>query len=145
MNNLPSEPWNSQKNLGMNLSEIAILLGFIGIYDLRVQVDELKVRAWSESLDKDLSLEEAKKIVSAHYSNSDLVVNPSYINRAWRLKLKLERDRKLSEAIGNEIEQSKAKAVPLNVVKKYTNEIRESLNRGQSEVEENSRDLAFDP
>jgi hypothetical protein len=129
----------------MNLSEIAILLGFIGIYDLRVQVDELKVRAWSESLDKDLSLEEAKKIVSAHYSNSDLVVNPSYINRAWRLKLKLERDRKLSEAIGNEIEQSKAKAVPLNVVKKYTNEIRESLNRGQSEVEENSRDLAFDP
>jgi hypothetical protein len=129
----------------MNLSEIAILLGFIGIYDLRVQVDELKVRAWSESLDKDLSLEEAKKIVSLHYSNSDLAVSPSYINRAWRLKLKSERDRKLSQAIGHEIEQSKLKAVPLNIVKKYTNEIRESLNRGQSEVEENSRDLAFDP
>jgi hypothetical protein len=129
----------------MNLSDIAMLLGFIGIYDLRVQVDELKVRAWSESLDRDLPLEEAKKIVSAHYSNSDLAVNPSYINRSWRSKLKLENDRQLSEAIGFEIEQSKLKAVSLDIVKKYTNEIRESLNRGQSEVEKNSRDVAFDP
>jgi len=48
----------------MNLSDIALLLGFVGIYDLRVQVDELKVRAWAESLDSDMTLAEAKKIVS---------------------------------------------------------------------------------
>ncbi len=49
----------------MNLSDIAILLGYIGIYDLRIQVDELKVRAWAQSLDSDIELEEAKLASSA--------------------------------------------------------------------------------
>jgi hypothetical protein len=53
-----------QKSSEMNLSDIAMLLGYVGIYDLRIQVDEFKVRAWAESLDSDITLEEAKKIVS---------------------------------------------------------------------------------
>ena len=57
MSNQQLEPLTSQKSSAMNLSDIAVLVGFIGIYDLRIQVDELKVRAWAESFDRDLTLE----------------------------------------------------------------------------------------
>jgi hypothetical protein len=54
MNNQQLEQSNLQKNSKMKLHDISMLIGFIGIYDLRVQVDELKVRAWNESLDSDI-------------------------------------------------------------------------------------------
>jgi hypothetical protein len=56
MNNQQLEQLNLQKNSKMKLHDISMLIGFIGIYDLRVQVDELKVRAWNESLDSDIPL-----------------------------------------------------------------------------------------
>jgi hypothetical protein len=144
MSNLPSEQSTSHKNLGMNLSNIALLLGFIGIYDLRIQVDELKVRAWAESLDKDIPLDEAKKIVSAHYANSDVAINPSHINRGWRLRLLAEKERKRSEAVSKELQRIKDEAAPREVAEKYLNEIRSILNRGKSEMETNSGEVASD-
>lgn len=72
MSNQQLEQSTWQRSSAMTLSDLAMLLGFVGIYDLRVQVDELKVRAWAESLDSDIPLEEAKKIVSWHYANHDL-------------------------------------------------------------------------
>lgn len=145
MSNLPREQWNSPKNSGMNLSDIAMLLGFIGIYDLRIQVDELKVRAWSQSLDTDIPLEEAKKIVSAHYSNSDTAINPSHINREWRHRLaresELERGRKISE----EMEKAAANAAKPETVEKYLTEIRTILNRGNdASMENDSAEVASD-
>ena len=142
MKNLPSEQLTSHKNLGMNLSDLAMLLGFIGIYDLRIQVDELKVRAWSESLDKDIPLDEAKKIVSLHYSNSDIAINPSHINKIWRVRLFNEKERERSEAIGRELQRAADLAAPLEVAEKYLNEIRSVLNRGKNEVEINSGEVA---
>ena len=75
MNNQQLEQSTWQRNSAMSLSDLAILLGFIGIYDLRIQVDELKVRAWAESLDSDVPLDKAKKIVSWHYSNHDSAIS----------------------------------------------------------------------
>ena len=144
MRNLPSEQSTSHKNLGMNLSDIAMLLGFIGIYDLRIQVDELKVRAWAESLDKDIPLDEAKKIVSAHYANSDAAINPSHINRGWRVRLLAEKERKRSEAVSKELQRVRDEAAPKEVAEKYLNEIRSILNRGKSEMETNSGEVASD-
>jgi DNA-binding transcriptional MerR regulator len=142
MKNPPSEQLTLRKNLGMNLSDIAMLLGFIGIYDLRVQVDELKVRAWAESLDKDIPLDEAKKIVSAHYANSDAAVNPSHINRGWRVRLLAEKERQRSEAVSKELQRAIDKAAPPEVAEKYLKEIRSVLNRGKSEMEVNSGEVA---
>jgi len=119
-------------------------LGFVGIYDLRVQVDELKVRAWAESLDNDIPLEEAKKIVSAHYANSDLAVNPSHINRQWRVRLAGQRERERSQRISDEIERSRQQAAPREVVEKYLTEIRTILNRGKDEMEVNPGEVAPD-
>jgi hypothetical protein len=144
MSNLPSERLTSQTNSGMKLPDIAMLLGFIGIYDLRIQVDELKVRAWAESLDKDIPLNEAKKIVSAHYANSEVAVNPSHINRGWRLKLKADREITRSQEIANEMEKARLTAAPPEVAEKYLNEIRSVLNRGKSEVEVNPGEVASD-
>jgi hypothetical protein len=119
-----------QKNYGMNLSDIALLLGYVGIYDLRVQVDELKVRAWAESLDSDMSLEEAKKIVSWHYANSDLAINPSHLNRHWRVRVASERERRRGEAISRELEDAKRNALSYEQAQKYLEEIRKNFNKG---------------
>jgi DNA-binding transcriptional MerR regulator len=134
-----------QKSSGMNLSDISMLLGYVGIYDLRVQVDELKVRAWSESLDSDLTLEEAKKIVSFHYANSDQAVNPSHINKQWRVRVASAKERERSERIAQEMREAEQKAAPPEVAQKYLDEIREILNRGKNaSLETNHGEVAPD-
>jgi len=143
MRNQPSEQLTSHRNLGMTLSDIAMLLGFIGIYDLRIQVDELKVRAWAESLDRDIPLDEAKKIVSAHYANSDAAINPSHINRGWRVRLLSEKERKRSELVAKELERAAQQAAPREVAEKYLAEIRNVL-KGKNEVEEGPGEVASD-
>lgn len=120
-----------QKSSGMNLSDISMLLGYVGIYDLRVQVDELKVRAWAESLDSDITLEEAKKIVSFHYANSEQAINPSHINKHWRIRVASAKERERSERIAQEIREAEQKAAPPEVAQKYLDEIRGILNRGK--------------
>lgn len=122
---------NWQKSSGMNLSDISMLLGYVGIYDLRVQVDELKVRAWAESLDSDITLDEAKKIVSHHYANSEQAINPSHINKQWRVRVASAKERERGERIAQEMREAEEKAAPPEVAQKYLDEIRGILNRGK--------------
>jgi hypothetical protein len=134
-----------QKNSGMNLSDISMLLGFVGIYDLRVQVDELKVRAWAESLDSDITLDEAKKIVSFHYANSEQAVNPSHINKQWRVRIASEKERQRSELIAQQMREAEQNSAPPEVAQKYLDEIRGILNRGKdASVETNNGEVASD-
>jgi hypothetical protein len=131
MNNQQLEQSTWQKSSAMNLSDISILIGFVGIYDLRVQIDEMKVRAWAESLDFDLPLEDAKKIVSWHYANFDSAINPSHINREWRRRLADSRERERSRLMSLEFEeQAKKKASP-EFVAQIKKELLEKLNRGK--------------
>ena len=134
-----------QKNYGMNLSDIALLLGFVGIYDLRVQVDELKVRAWAESLDSDMTLVEEKKIVSFHYANSDQAINPSHLNRHWRVRVGSEKERLRSEAISREFEEAKQNALSYDQAQKYLEEIRKNFQKGKdASLETDNGQLASD-
>ena len=137
MSNQQLEQSTWQRSSAMTLSDLAILLGFIGIYDLRIQVDELKVRAWAESLDTDVPLDEAKKIVSWHYSNSDTAVTPSHINREWRRRLADSRERERGRLISLEyLELEKRKATP-EFVAQIKKELLEKLNRGKDAPLEN--------
>jgi len=141
----PLKPLSYQKNYGMNLSDIALLLGYVGIYDLRVQVDELKVRAWAESLDSDMPLDEAKKIVSFHYANSDQAINPSHLNRNWRIRIASEKERLRGEAISREFEEAKQNALSYEQVQKYLEEIRKNFNKGNDALlETDNGSLASD-
>jgi hypothetical protein len=134
-----------RKNYGMNLSDIALLLGYVGIYDLRVQVDELKVRAWAESLDFDMSLAEAKKIVSWHYANSDQAINPSHLNRQWRVRVASEKERLRGEAISREFEEAKQNALSYDQAQKYLEEIRKNFQKGKdASLETDNGQLASD-
>jgi len=129
----------------MNLSEIAILIGYVGIYDLRVQVDELKVRAWAESLDDDIPLETAKKIVSAHYGNHDTAINPSHLNREWRHRLASERERERGRLISLQIQQAEQTKASPEVVEKYLSEIRQIIAKGKdASVETDNGQVASD-
>jgi len=129
----------------MNLSEVALLVGFAGIYDLRIQVDELKVRAWAESLDDDIPLEDGKKIISAHYANADTAVNPSHINREWRHRKASAVERQRSERLSLELEEAKKSKAPPEVVAVYMAEIRKALKKGNdAPVETDSRQVASD-
>jgi len=131
MNNQQLEQSTWQKSSAMNLSDISILIGFVGIYDLRVQVDELKVRAWGESLDSDISLDEAKKIVSWHYANFDSAVNPSHINREWRRRLADSRERERSRLMSLQFEEMEKKKASPEFVAQIKKELLEKLNRGK--------------
>ncbi len=134
-----------QKSSGMNLSDIAMLLGYVGIYDLRVQVDELKVRAWAESLDSDMTLDEAKKIVSFHYANSEQAINPSHLNKQWRVRIASEKERQRGELIAQQMREAEQKAAPPEVAQKYLDEIRGILNRGKdASLETDNGEVASD-
>ena len=128
----------------MNLSDISILIGFVGIYDLRVQVDELKVRAWGESLDSDIPLDEAKKIVSWHYANFDSAVNPSHINREWRRRLADSRERERSRLMSLEFEENEKKKASPEFVAQIKKELLEKLNRGKdAPLEDDNEQVAL--
>jgi hypothetical protein len=145
MNNQQLEQSNLQKNSKMKLHDISILIGFIGIYDLRVQVDELKVRAWNESLDSDIPLDEAKKIVSWHYSNFDSAINPSHINREWRRRLADARERERSRLISLEFEENEKRKASPEFVAQIKKELLEKLNRGKdASLESDNGQVASD-
>ena len=137
MSNQQLEPSTSQKNSAMTLSDIAILLGFIGIYDLRIQVDELKVRAWAESLDLDVPLDEAKKIVSWHYANFDTAINPSHINKEFRRRIIDEREREKGRLISEQYEEMEKKKASPDFVAKMRKQFLDSMNRGKDAPLEN--------
>lgn len=114
----------------MNLSEVALLLGTVTAYDLRVQVDELKVRAWNESLDPDLSLAQARMYVYSHYADTDVAITVSHINKRWRARKRDEASKEHSARLALEFEDAKSKAASPEVVAKYMSEIRNSLQKG---------------
>ena len=130
MNNQQLEQSTWQKSSAMNLSDISILIGFVGIYDLRVQIDEMKVRAWAESLDFDLPLEDAKKIVSWHYANFDSAINPSHINREWRRRLADSRERERGRLMSLEYQELEKKKASPEFVAQVKKELLEKWNRG---------------
>ncbi len=131
MSNQQLEPSNYQKNSAMSLSDIAVLVGFIGIYDLRIQVDELKVRAWAESFDSDLPLQEAKRIVSWHYANFDTAIQPSHINKEWRRRMSDEREREKSRLLSLEFEEREKQKASPEVIAKWKKEFREYMERNR--------------
>ena len=137
MNNQQLEQSTWQKSSAMSLSDLAILLGFIGIYDLRIQVDELKVRAWAESLDSDVPLDEAKKIVSWHYSNLDTAITPAHINREWRRRLSDARERERGRLMSLEYQELEKKKASPEFVTQIKKELLEKLNRGKDAPLEN--------
>ena len=131
MNNQQLEQSTWQRSSAMSLSDLAILLGFIGIYDLRIQVDELKVRAWAESLDSDVTLDEAKKIVSWHYSNLDTAITPAHINREWRRRLADARERERGRLMSLQYQELEKKKASPEFVTQIKKELLEKLNRGK--------------
>lgn len=148
MNNQQLEPSNLQRNSTMSLSDIAVLIGFIGIYDLRIQVDELKVRAWAESFDSDLELQEAKRIVSSHYANFDTAITPSHINKEWRRRIIDSRETEKSRQLDYEFnEREKHKASP-EVIAKWKKEFRDYVDRNRvvdAPLEIDNGDVAPNP
>lgn len=115
----------------MNLSEVAVLLGTVTSYDLRIEVSELKVRAWFESLDSDMPLEHAQKLVFWYYANFDAAISPSAINREWRRRQRDEFERKQTRLFLETLEkQIENKASP-ETVKKYLDEIRSKIGKSK--------------
>ena len=127
----------------MKLSEVPMLLGFASFIDNRLSVDELRARAWHESLDDDLELSEAKKIVSAWYANHDGVISPSHLNREWRSRKASKAERERSERLSIEFERAgRDKASPEQVAF-YMAQIRESLKKGKdASLESDSGEVA---
>ena len=127
----------------MNLSEVAVLLATVTSYDLRIEVSELKVRAWHEALD-DIPLQDAQKLVYWYYSNFDAAISPSAINREWRRRQRNELERDSAVSYFKELEQRKANKASPESVKKYLDEIRSKLGQSNASVDTNRKQVAPD-
>lgn len=121
----------------MNLANVAILLGVVGTYDLRIQVDEFKIRAWHEALDSDMDLDFAKKAVYSHYSNSELAITVAHINRAWRKHRDYLRNVELNEQWRLEREKQESEKASQETVNFYLKQIRETLKGSSDALLEN--------
>jgi hypothetical protein len=129
----------------MNLSEVSLLLGIATTYDGRIQLDEFKVRAWHESLDEDLAFPDGRLCLYQHYANTEVMVNPSHINKIWRIKVNNLREKEQSKKISLEFEMAREKAASPKSVEIYMAQIRESLNRSSNaNLEENNGEVASD-
>lgn len=129
----------------MNLSEVAILLGTVTSYDLRIEVSELKVRAWHESLDSEMPLRDAQNLVYWYYSNFENAISPSVINREYRRRKNQERERHETEKFFKELEiQASQKAKP-EAVQRYLEEIRSTLGKSKNaSVDSDTGEMASD-
>lgn len=123
----------------MNLSEVAILLGTVTAYDLRIDVSELKVRAWHESLDDDMPLRDAQKLVYWYYANYDAAISPSVINREWRRRQRDESQRAETRNFFNELEKQRENRATPESVKKYLDEIRFKIGKPKDASVESDR------
>lgn len=127
----------------MNLSEVAVLLATVTSYDLRIEVSELKVRAWHEALDN-IPLQDAQKLVYWYYSNFDAAISPSAINREWRRRQRNELERDSAVSYFKELEQRKVNKASPESVKKYLDEIRSKLGQSNAPVDTNREQVAPD-
>jgi hypothetical protein len=92
-----------------------------------------------------MTLAEAKKIVSFHYANSDQAINPSHLNRHWRVRVASEKERLRSEAISREFEEAKQNALSYDQAQKYLEEIRKNFQKGKdASLETDNGQLASD-
>jgi hypothetical protein len=123
----------------VNLSEVAMLLGTVTSYDLRIEVSELKVRAWFESLDDDMPLDEARKLVFWYYSNFDAAISPSAINREWRRRRRDEYERNQTRDFFLELDKNKENKASPESVKKYLDEIRSKIGKPKDASVESDR------
>jgi len=113
----------------VNLSDTALLLGTVTAYDLRIEVSELKARAWSEALDEDLTLDEARKLVFWYYKNFDAAISPSAINREFRRRKRDELERERGRIMAEEFELQKTKQASPEKVQEYLAEIRSKIGK----------------
>lgn len=67
----------------MNPTEATQVLAKAAAYDNR-QPDQAAALAWAESLDRDMPLADALRIVGEHYRDERAWVMPADINRRWR-------------------------------------------------------------
>lgn len=123
----------------MNLSEVAVLLGTVTAYDLRVEVSELKARAWHESLDDDMPLRDAQKLVYWYYSNYDAAITPSVINREYRRRKRDEFERNETQEFFKALENHKQNKASPDTVKKYLDEIRSKIGKTKDASVESDR------
>ena len=104
---------------------------------MRIQIDELKVRAWQESLDSDMGLDIAKRAVYTHYSNSEVAITVAHINRFWRKHRDHLQQIENQRLFRLEIEENESNKASQEVVDKYMAEIRQALSRGKNASMEN--------
>lgn len=67
----------------MNKSEVALVLAKCAAYDNR-EPDEARIEAWANSLDPEVTLQDAYDAVAEHFRHSNDWIMPAHVNRACR-------------------------------------------------------------
>jgi len=97
----------------MDKSEISTLHAKISLHDYRFIVDEYKVLAWFEVLDKSLELDDAMECVTRHYAESTEMIMPAHVNKIWSLiKSKSQESRNMEYVKRMLVELEETKSLP---------------------------------
>ena len=112
----------------MTPAEVAKLFVVISYYDTRHQANEGVILAWHQSLNRDMPYEFARDGVYNHYANKESMIQPSHLNNFWMVKVKNDQERERGKEISRQLEEARANAVPIEVSKKYLEQIRQILH-----------------
>jgi hypothetical protein len=102
----------------MNPSDVARLLITITVLDPRLnppsQEDaKARVAAWALVLDDDLPVDEAERIVVAHYRESVKGIMPADVNRHWRIIRASRAESSRASRIRDERRMAEMESVPM--------------------------------
>ena len=102
----------------MNPFEAATVLAVAATLDNRlnppsVEDSQIRAKAWAATLDPDLPVDVARRLVTAHYRERTEAVMPAHLNKAWRAERKRLSDEQHSMSLMYEIAEASQVAVPM--------------------------------
>jgi hypothetical protein len=99
----------------MTQQEVLIILAMAATFDARLTAGDdteklNRSKAWHAALDKDLSFEDAKQFVIAHYADHKTAIMPADINLRWRKNKAQNRPIETTKQLVRQIEADRSRA-----------------------------------
>jgi|AntAceMinimDraft_11_1070367.scaffolds.fasta_scaffold04105_5 hypothetical protein len=102
----------------MTPAEAATVLALAVTLDVRLKPPsredaQARAVAWSQTLDSDLLLVTAQRLVVDHYSETTDSLMPAHVNKAWRVLRKQQRQLSSDDAVRQSFNDAAANAIPM--------------------------------
>ena len=99
----------------MELKEVLVILAMASSYDARLTAGDdaeklNRAKAWQAAIDRDLSYEQCREYVIAHYSDHKTALMPADINLRWRKHKAHNRPIEATKQLTSQIKADRSRA-----------------------------------